>query len=320
MKQQKLVLNNIDSFELHHIFDCGQCFRWDIQPDGSYIGVIKSGVMRVSKVGNSITFEGILDGDINSIVYDYFDLGTDYNALKNRLAMIDSNMKKSVEFGSGIRILKQDLWEMIISYIISANNNIPRIKGIINRISERVGRKVSWNGVDYYLFPTVEELAKLSVSDLRELGTGFRDKRIYKTTQMILNKKIDLECLRSAALRNDSDLDCLKSEALKNENDIERLKGKCTKSTDEIRESLLNLDGVGEKVADCILLFGLHRFDTFPVDVWVRRVMNTLYIHNEDETKVNKKQIRDVAYELFGDIEGIAQQYLFYWARENFDK
>lgn len=318
MKQQKLVLNNVDSFELPHIFDCGQCFRWDIQPDGSYIGVIKSGVMRVSKHGKSITFEGILDGDINSIVYDYFDLGTDYNVFKERLAVIDSNMKKSVEFGSGIRILKQDLWEMIISYIISANNNIPRIKGIINRISKRVGKKVSWNGVDYYLFPTVEELAKLSVSDLRELGTGFRDKRIYKTTQMILNKDIDLESLRSAALRNESDLDCLKSVALKNECYIERLKDKCAKSTDEIREILLSLEGVGEKVADCILLFGLHRFDTFPVDVWVRRVMNTLYIHNEDETKVNKKQIRDTAYELFGDIEGIAQQYLFYWARENF--
>ena len=319
MKQQKLVLNNVDSFELPHIFDCGQCFRWDIQPDGSYIGVIKSGVMRVSKHGKSITFEGILDGDINSIVYDYFDLGTDYNVLKNRLAMIDSNMKKSVEFGSGIRILKQDLWEMIISYIISANNNIPRIKGIINRISKRVGKKVSWNGVDYYLFPTVEELAKLSVSDLRELGTGFRDKRIYKTTQMILNKDIDLESLRSAALRNESDLDCLKSVALKNECYIECLKKKCAKSTDEIREILLSLEGVGEKVADCILLFGLHRFDTFPVVVWVRRVMNTLYIHNEDETKVNKKQIRDVAYKLFGDIEGMAQQYLFYWARENFE-
>lgn len=318
MKQQKLVLNNVDSFELPHIFDCGQCFRWDIQSDGSYIGVIKFGVMRVSKVGNSIIFEGILDGDINSIVYDYFDLGTDYNVFKKRLAVIDSNMKKSVEFGSGIRILKQDLWEMIISYIISANNNIPRIKGIINRISKRVGKKVSWNGVDYYLFPTVEELAKLSVSDLRELGTGFRDKRIYKTTQMILNKDIDLESLRSAALRNESDLDCLKSVALKNECYIECLKDKCTKSTDEIREILLSLEGVGEKVADCILLFGLHRFDTFPVDVWVRRVMNTLYIHNEDETKVNKKQIRDTAYELFGDIEGIAQQYLFYWARENF--
>lgn len=289
MKQQKLVLNNVDSFELPHIFDCGQCFRWDRQSDGSYIGVIKSGVMKVSKVGNSITFEGILDGDINSIVYDYFDLGTDYNVFKKKLSLIDLNMKKSVEFGYGIRILKQDLWEMIISYIISANNNIPRIKGIINRISQRVGKKISWNGNDYYLFPTVEELAKLSVSDLRELGTGFRDKRIYKTTQMILKKEVDLEILKKM------------------------------NNTDEMRNELLKLDGVGEKVADCILLFALRRFDSFPVDVWVRRVMNKLFIHNEDETKVNKNQIRDVAYELFGDIEGIAQQYLFYWARENFE-
>lgn len=289
MKQQKLVLNNVDSFELPHIFDCGQCFRWDRQSDGSYIGVIKSGVMKVSKVGNSITFEGILDGDINSIVYDYFDLGTDYNVFKKKLSLIDLNMKKSVEFGYGIRILKQDLWEMIISYIISANNNIPRIKGIINHISQRVGKKISWNGNDYYLFPTVEELAKLSVSDLRELGTGFRDKRIYKTTQMILKKEVDLEILKKM------------------------------NNTGEMRNELLKLDGVGEKVADCILLFALRRFDSFPVDVWVRRVMNKLFIHNEDETKVNKNQIRDVAYELFGDIEGIAQQYLFYWARENFE-
>ena len=281
-------MNDVDSFELPHIFDCGQCFRWDIQPDGSYIGIIKSGVMKVSKIGNSIIFEGILDGDINSIVYDYFDLGTDYNVFKRKLAIIDSNMKKSVEFGSGIRILKQDLWEMIISYIISANNNIPRIKGIINRISQRVGKKVSWNGIDYYLFPTAEELAKLSVADLRELGTGFRDKRIYNSTQMILKKEVDLEVLKKM------------------------------NNTEEIRNELLKLDGVGEKVADCILLFALRRFDSFPVDVWVRRVMNKLYIHNEDETKVNKTQIREVAYELFGDIEGIAQQYLFYWARENF--
>lgn len=288
MKQQKLVLSNIDSFELSHIFDCGQCFRWDIQPDGSYIGVIKAGVMRVAKSGDSVVFEGVLDGDINSIVYDYFDLGTDYGLFKDRLKNIDSNMKKSIEFGYGIRILKQDLWEMIISFIISANNNIPRIKGIINRISKKVGKMVSWNGVDYYLFPTVEELAQLSVSDLRDLGTGFRDKRIYNTTQMILKNDVDLEVLKK--------LD----------------------DTNKIREELLRLDGVGEKVADCISLFALRRFDSFPVDVWVRRVMNILYIHNDDETKVNKKQIRNVAYELFGDIEGIAQQYLFYWARENF--
>ncbi len=289
MKEQKLVLKNIDSFKLEDIFECGQCFRWDRQEDGSYIGVIKNGVLKVSKQGKSVAFEGVLEGDINSIVYDYFDLETNYNDFKDRLSKIDDNMKRSIEFGNGIRILNQDLWEMVISFIISANNNIPRIKGIINRISEKVGQKVTWNGKDYFLFPSPEELSKLSVADLRALGTGFRDKRIYNTTQMVINKEINLDSLIKI------------------------------KSTEEIRNELLKLDGVGEKVADCILLFALHRFDTFPVDVWVRRVMNVLYIHNEDETKVNKKQIREVAYSLFGEIEGMAQQYLFYWARENFE-
>lgn len=289
MKEQKLVLKNIDSFKLEDIFECGQCFRWDKQEDGSYIGVIKNGVLKVSKQGKSVAFEGVLEGDINSIVYDYFDLETNYNDFKDRLSKIDDNMKRSIEFGNGIRILNQDLWEMVISFIISANNNIPRIKGIINRISEKVGQKVTWNGKDYFLFPSPEELSKLSVADLRALGTGFRDKRIYNTTQMIINKEFNLDSLIKI------------------------------KSTEEIRNELLKLDGVGEKVADCILLFALHRFDTFPVDVWVRRVMNVLYIHNEDEAKVNKKQIREVAYLLFGEIEGIAQQYLFYWARENFE-
>lgn len=287
VKEQKLILKDIDCFELDHIFDCGQCFRWNKQDDDSYIGVISSGVLRVSKKRDVISFEGILDGDINSIVYDYFDLGTDYNFFKKELAVIDDNMKKSIEYGSGIRILNQDLWETIISFIISANNNIPRIKGIIDRISQRVGRKIEWNGIDYYLFPTVEEMAKLSVSDLRELGTGFRDKRIFRTTHMILNGEVSLKNLES--------LD----------------------DTNVIREELLKLEGVGEKVADCIMLFALKRFDSFPIDVWVRRVMNMLYIHNEDETKVNKKDIKITADSLFGDKSGIAQQYLFYWAREN---
>lgn len=288
MREQKLILKSVDSFELDHIFDCGQCFRWNKQEDGSYIGVIGSGVLQVSKNKNSVCFEGIIDGDINSIVYDYFDLGTDYNAFKNELLKIDDNMKKSIEFGNGIRILNQDLWEMIISFIISANNNIPRIKGIIDRISKRVGKKIEWRGKEYYLFPTISEMSSLSVADFRELGAGFRDKRLYKTTQMILNGEVSLEFLE-----------------------------KC-KDTALIREELLKLDGVGEKVADCIMLFALKRFDSFPIDVWVRRVMNTLYIHNEDETKVSKKDISNTANELFGDIRGIAQQYLFYWARENF--
>ena len=195
-------------------------------------------------------------------------------------------MRKATQYGKGIRILNQDLWEMIISYIISANNNIPRIKGIIEKISKKCGTPIQWKGITYYLFPTETQLAKLSKDDLRALGTGFRDVRIYNTTRLILDKKITLQEIRKI-------------------DDI-----------DSLEKRLLELDGVGEKVANCIMLFGLHRFDTFPVDVWVRRVMNKLYIKNEDETKVSKKQIRDEATKRFGNIRGLAQQYLFFWARE----
>lgn len=285
--EQKLVLNNLDSFEIEDIFECGQCFRWNCINENTYIGVIKNGVLKVNKNKSTVTFEGILDGDINSIVYEYFDLGTDYSKFKEKFSKVDKNMKKATEYGKGIRILKQDLWEMIISYIISANNNIPRIKGIIERISAKVGTKIEWNDKKYYLFPTPEELSKLSVEDLRALGTGFRDKRIYNTTKMILNKEVDLNKLTKI-----EDIDLL-------------------------RKELLKLDGVGEKVADCIMLFALHRFDSFPIDVWVRRVMNMLYIKNEDETKVTKLEIKKEAEKRFGKEKGLAQQYLFFWAREN---
>ena len=196
-------------------------------------------------------------------------------------------MKTSIEYGKGIRILNQDLWETIISFIISANNNIPRIKGIIEKLSKKYGKELEFEGKKYYTFPTSKELENVTVEDYRSLGLGFRDIRLYETTKMIIEKKVDLQELR------------------KNPN------------TFEVREKLLTLSGVGPKVADCILLFSdLKRFEVFPIDVWVRRVMNDLYIKNPDETKVSKKQIEKIANEKFGNLAGLAQQYLFYWRRE----
>ena len=287
MKEQIYEVENLDSFELKDIFDCGQCFRWNEQEDGSYTGVFKGNVLNVKKEGNKVTFKGICNGDIKEVVEDYFDLNRDYEKIKETLSKIDDNMKKSVEYGKGIRILNQDLWETIISFIISANNNIPRIKGIIERLSKNYGKEIDYNGEKYYTFPTAEELKDVSVERYRELGLGFRDIRLYETTKMILNGEVDL-----GELRNNS-------------------------NTMEVRDKLLTLSGVGPKVADCILLFSdLKRFEVFPIDVWVRRVMNDLYIKNEDETKVNKKQIEKIAKEKFGDLAGLAQQYLFYWRRE----
>lgn len=287
MKEQKYKLKNVESFELRDIFECGQCFRWNKQKDGSYTGVFKNNVLNVKKNKDEIIFEGICENEIQQTVENYFDLNRNYEKIKEQLSKIDQNMKKSIEYGNGIRILNQDLWETIISFIISANNNIPRIKGIIERLSEKYGDEIKYKGNKYYTFPTPEQLKNVTVEEYRKLGLGFRDIRLYETTKMILNKQVDIENMKN------------------NPNTI------------EVREELLKLSGVGPKVADCILLFSdLKRFEVFPIDVWVRRVMNDLYIKNEDETKVNKKQIEKIANEKFGDLAGLAQQYLFYWRRE----
>ena len=284
--EQSFEIEKNDSFNLVHIFECGQCFRWNKETDGSYTGVFKNNVLNVKEDNGKIKFKGICNGNIEQVVKDYFDFDTDYAKIKETLSKVDEYLEESIKFGNGIRILNQDLWEVLISFIISANNNIPRIKGIIERISKQYGKKVEYLGKAYYTFPTAEELSKASVEDLRKLGLGFRDIRLYETTHAVLDGKVDLEKM--------------------NQN----------KNTQEVREELLSLSGVGPKVADCVLLFStLKRFEAFPIDVWVNRVMNELYIHG-DENKINKKQIEKVANEKFGDLAGLAQQYLFYWRRE----
>ena len=288
MEEQKYIIRNVDSFEPVDIFECGQCFRWNKQEDGSYTGIFKQNVVNVKKADNKIIFRGICKENIKDECIKYFDLNTNYDNIKSKLSNVDNYLKTSIEYGEGIRILNQDLWETLISFIISANNNIPRIKGIIERLSKKYGKEIVWNDKKYYCFPTAEELRNVTKEEYRNLGLGFRDIRLYETTKMILDGTVDLEKLHKE------------------------------ESTELVREELLSLSGVGPKVADCILLFStLKRFDVFPVDVWVRRVMNELYIKNTDETKVSRKEIEKIAKEKFGDLEGIAQQYLFYWKRDS---
>lgn len=288
MKQQQYILKNPETFNLKDIFECGQCFRWNEQEDGSYTGIWKENVVNIKKEGRDYVFTGICKtGNLEEEIHTYFDMDRNYEEIKENLSHIDNYMRDSIQYGKGIRILNQDLWETIISFIISANNNIPRIKGIIERLSKTYGKPIEWNGKIYYTFPTPEELKNVTVEQYRVLGLGFRDIRLYETTKMILEGKVNLQKLEE------------------------------NPSTIEVREKLLTLSGVGPKVADCILLFSdLKRLEVFPIDVWVRRVMNDLYIRNEDETKVNKKQIEKMAKEKFGDLAGLAQQYLFYWRRE----
>lgn len=284
---QEYILKNPDSFNLEHIFECGQCFRWNKQEDGSYTGIFKENVLNVRQKGKDIVFKGICQGNIKEAIQEYFDLNRNYDEIKNMLKKIDENMVVSIKAGEGIRLLNQDLWETIVSFIISANNNIPRIKGIIERLSAKYGNEITFEGKSYYTFPIPSELSKVTVEEFRKLGLGFRDIRLYETVHMVLEGKVDLE------------------------------KMELEKNTSLIKQELLTLSGVGPKVADCILLFStLKRLEVFPIDVWVRRVMNELYIKNVDENKVKPKQIEEIALQKFGNLAGIAQQYLYYWKRE----
>ena len=288
MKEQQYILKNPKTFDLKDIFECGQCFRWNEEENGSYTGIWKENVVNIKKEGQDFVFTGICENNsLEEEIQKYFDLDRNYEEIKKELSKKDEYVKTSIAYGKGIRILNQDLWETIISFIISANNNIPRIKGIIERLSKAYGDKIEWNGKEYYLFPTPRELKDVTVEEYRKLGLGFRDIRIYETTKMILDGKVDLKKLEQ------------------------------NPNTMGVRDELLSLSGVGPKVADCILLFSdLKRLEVFPIDVWVRRVMNDLYIQNEDEAKVSKKQIEKIAKNKFGNLAGLAQQYLFYWRRE----
>lgn len=282
--EQQYILRNAKSFEPVHIFECGQCFRWNKEEDGSYTGVIKNGVINVKKLGKDVEFTGVCDRNIKEICEEYFNLQTNYEAIKEKLSNIDIYLKNSIEYGNGIRILKQDLWETLLSFIISANNNIPRIKTIIERIAKKYGNRIEYRNKMYYTFPTPEMLQNASIDDFRGLGLGFRDVRIYETVQRTLKGKIDLEKLKQE------------------------------ENTEVLRKKLLEIPGVGPKVADCVMLFALNRFDVFPVDVWVKRVISELYFNKKEQTP---NVIHEFAEKQYGDLAGLAQQYLFYWRREN---
>lgn len=277
-----IILKETKDFDPVHIFECGQCFRWIKEDDGSYTGVAKGKVINVKKDGENIVIDNTNKEKFENIWYDYFDLGRDYTSLKKELAQHDENLKKAVDFGWGIRILQQDSWEMLISFIISSNNRIPMIQRAINNISEKYGKEIcEYRGRKYFAFPSPEELSKASIEELRECKTGFRDKYIYHTNKMVIEENLNMEDF----IEMDSEV--------------------CHKE-------LMKFKGVGAKVADCIALFGMRKYDSFPVDVWVKRVMQEFY-GAED---MSLPKMRKYGMELFGEKAGFAQQYLFYYVRE----
>lgn len=270
-----------NDFNLKHIFLCGQCFRWEENEDGSFTGIAFNRVVKIKAANKYITLFNANLQEFNEIWSKYFDISQNYAELKCNIAK-DDIMRRAVEYGGGIRILRQDTWETIVSFIISASNNIPRIKGIISRLCELYGTKINAFENVYYSFPTPDDLRGITEDDLAPIRSGFRAKYIVDAVNAVFDGRLNIDKFPDM-------------------------------STAEIKKELLTVHGIGNKVADCILLFGCGRFDVFPVDTWIKKAMHTLY---PKECEIYG-DIRTAGEKYFGGNCGLAQQYLFYYAREN---
>ena len=276
-----LIITELTDFDIVQIFECGQCFRWDRLSDGSFIGVAYNKALKIFQNSpDTVTLFDTSIEDFENIWYNYFDFGTSYSDIKTSLSS-DKILKHAIAYGEGIRILNQDLWECVVSFIISQSNNIPRIKKIISTLCTLYGEKINYLGDVYYSFPSPEKILSRGPEGLLAIRAGFRDKYILAAADAFVNS-ISFDTL--------SEL-----------------------SYDEAKKELMKIKGIGNKVADCILLFSLAKRSSFPVDVWIKRIMEYCYFDNEQPINI----IREFADEKFGQYSGYAQQYLFYYAREN---
>ena len=265
-------------FNLVHTFDCGQCFRWKRGEDGSYTGVAGGRVARLREQGENIVIENCSEADYSAFWRDYLDLGRDYGEIK-RAVSVNDVMRSAVDYGYGIRLLRQEFFETLISYIISQNNSIPNIKRVVERLCAAYGEPIEFDGGTYYSFPSPETLAALEPADFRAIGAGFRDRYISGAARLVASGELSREVL-------------------------------CALPTPDARAELMKVKGVGNKVCDCVMLFALGKYDLFPTDTWINKVMAEKF--NTESVKTAKSE----GERLFGEYSGFAQQYLFYWRRE----
>ena len=247
-------------FDLAATLTCGQCFRWREGEDGSFSGVAFGRTLTVSEESAGQAAE-------DPLWRSYFDLDLDYGAIRRELSALSPELETAASFAPGIRILRQDPWEALCSFILSQNNNIPRIMGIVDRLCENFGERLPEGG---FSFPEPERLAGLSVEDLAPLRCGFRARYVLDAARRVAGGELPLDEVAVLPLS-------------------------------EAREALQTIDGVGPKVAECALLYGMHRLDAFPLDVWMRRAMQTLFPGKSPD--------------FFGPFAGIAQQYVFHYSR-----
>jgi len=261
----ELSIAKAAEFDIKKTFECGQCFRWNADEDGIYTGIVGNKVLKIRELGGSV----VCDCEEDELPFwrDYFDLDVDYAEAASRFTQPEY-LRLCADYGAGIRILRQESWEALCSFIISQCNNIPRIKKIIEALCVSFGEELS---VDTYSFPSAERLASLSESDLAPLRSGYRASYILDAARAVSEGRLSFDELRDMP-------------------------------AEEALAKVKEINGVGDKVANCFMLYGLHRMDRFPIDVWMKRALKSHFPDDFDP-------------EVLGEFSGLAQQYIFYYAR-----
>lgn len=277
------IIEDVKDFDLSQTLECGQCFRFYKQDENDYVVVAYNKLLRIKQDGSNLIFFDCSENDMESWI-NYFDLNRDYSQIKKFLLRKDKVLKPAIEEKWGVRILNQEFHETLISFIISQNKQIPHIKQLVRRISENYGSYLgSVNGEDYYSFPDCSVLGTITEEDFREMKTGFRAP--YLADAVL---KLSLGELKAADFKGVGE--------------------------EEAGKKLMTVKGVGEKVANCVMLFSLGYRAAFPIDVWIKRIMEELYFNGED---TSKDAIAKFAKENYGEYGGYAQQYLFCYGRDN---
>ena len=271
-----------NDFDLASTITCGQIFRFDKEEDNSYTVALHDRIINIYEEDGFLIVSSNDDKDLEKVVRNYFDLDNNYGVINEYLIGVDSKIKDVIAYSKGLTMIRQDPFETIIEYIISANNGVPQIKSAVDNIATKFGKKVEFNNKVYYLFPNYKDLVDVSIEEFRLCKVGFRDKYIKSIIEKLNNREFNLDEFY-------------------------------TLNTTEALNKLMENNGIGPKVASCILLFAYQKYDVFPVDTWVKKIMKSNYMIE------GEKNIRAFAVNTYGKYSAIAIQYLFNYSRNRKD-
>lgn len=270
-----------NNFDLKNTITCGQIFRYE-EVENGYIVIIKDRVIKLIEDNNYILVTSNKEEGLKEIIYDYFDLNRDYINIENEILKKDKKLEDALIFSRGLKMIHQEPFETLISYVISQNNRVPSIAKALNNIAFKYGEKVIFENKEYYLFPSYIDLKKVTENEYRECKVGFRDKYLYEIVKCVNEGSLDLDSIY-------------------------------TMNSDDSLKYLMSFKGIGNKVASCILLFAYQKFDVYPIDTWVKKFMK------EDYNIEGEKNIKEFTFSTYKEYSGLAIQYMFNYKRNKKD-